>query len=55
MALLIVIIWGACSNFFYFSENWQLFINTSTTIIRFIMNLIIQHSQNKEGYKDKIK
>lgn len=55
MAFLIVILWGVCNNFIYFSENWQLDTNTSTAIITFIMDNIIQHSQNKEGYSDKIK
>ena len=26
MAFLIVILWGVCNNFIYFSENWQLYI-----------------------------
>ena len=55
MAFLIVIIWGACGPFFHYSENWQLVINTSTTIITFIMVFIIQHSQNKDTTAFQIK
>ena len=34
--------------FFKFSDTWQLVINTSTTIITFLMVFIIQQSQNKD-------
>ncbi|KYP13183.1 low affinity iron permease family protein [Flavihumibacter sp. CACIAM 22H1] len=47
-AFLLIIIWGATGPFFNFSENWQLIINSSTTIITFLMVFIIQHSQNKD-------
>jgi low affinity Fe/Cu permease len=48
LAFLFVIIWGATGPIFHYSEEWQLVINTSTTIITFIMVFIIQHSQNKD-------
>jgi len=47
-ALAVVFIWAASGNFFNYSENWQLLINTCTTIITFIMVFIIQHAQNKD-------
>ncbi|MBA3647854.1 MAG: low affinity iron permease family protein [Chitinophagales bacterium] len=47
-ALLIVIIWAATGPIFKFSDTWQLVINTSTTIITFLMVFIIQQSQNKD-------
>lgn len=48
LAFLAVILWGATGPVFNYSENWQLVINTSTTIITFLMVFIIQHSQNKD-------
>lgn len=48
MALLVVIIWGLTGPIFHYSENWQLVINTGTTIITFLMIFVIQQSQNKD-------
>lgn len=48
LAFVFVIVWGATGPIFNYSEEWQLVINTSTTIITFIMVFIIQHSQNKD-------
>jgi low affinity Fe/Cu permease len=47
-AIAVVIIWGLTGPLFGFSDTWQLVINTSTTIITFIMVFVIQHSQNKD-------
>jgi len=48
-ALLAVLIWGAVGPVFHFSENWQLVINTGTTIVTFLMVFLIQQSQNKDS------
>ena len=48
IALLMVVVWGASGPLFHFSETWQLVINTSTTIITFLMVFLIQHAQNKD-------
>ncbi|MFT3704803.1 MAG: low affinity iron permease family protein [Agriterribacter sp.] len=39
---------GLCGPVFHFSDTWQLVINTSTTIITFLMVFVIQQSQNKD-------
>ncbi|MGB3076556.1 MAG: low affinity iron permease family protein [Chitinophagales bacterium] len=44
----LVIVWGITGPFFDYSDTWQLVINTSTTIITFLMVFIIQQSQNKD-------
>ena len=54
-AVLGVAIWAATGSFFNYSENWQLVINTSTTIITFLMVFLIQKSQNKESISMQIK
>ncbi len=50
-----VIIWGVLGPVFNYSENWQLVINTSTTIITFLMVFLIQKSQNKESIAVQLK
>jgi low affinity Fe/Cu permease len=47
-AMLLVVIWAATGPVFGYSDTWQLVINTSTTIITFIMVFIIQQTQNKD-------
>ena len=48
IAFLVIIIWGVTGPAFHYSNTWQLVINTSTTIITFLMVFVIQHSQNKD-------
>lgn len=48
-ASLLVFIWIVSGPAFHFSENWQLVINTGTTIVTFLMVFLIQHSQNKDS------
>jgi low affinity Fe/Cu permease len=48
IALAIIIIWGITGPVFHFSDTWQLVINTSTTIITFLMVFLIQRSQNRD-------
>lgn len=47
-AFMLIIIWALTGPLFHFSDTWQLVINTSTTIITFLMVFIIQRSQNKD-------
>ena len=49
IAAIIVAVWGLCGPLFHYSENWQLVINTGTTIITFLMVFVIQQSQNKDS------
>ena len=48
IAFLVIIIWAITGPIFRYSDTWQLAINTSTTIITFLMVFIIQQSQNKD-------
>jgi low affinity Fe/Cu permease len=47
-AVAIVVIWAATGPLFGFSDTWQLIINTSTTIVTFLMVFLIQHTQNRD-------
>jgi low affinity Fe/Cu permease len=47
-AVLLVLIWAASGPLFGFSDTWQLVINTSTTIVTFLMVFLIQHTQNRD-------
>lgn len=55
VAVLAVIIWACTGPIFHYSDTWQLIINTSTTIITFLMVFVIQQSQNKESIAIQLK
>jgi low affinity Fe/Cu permease len=44
-----VIVWALTGPLFGFSDTWQLVINTSTTIITFLMVFLIQNTQNRDN------
>jgi low affinity Fe/Cu permease len=44
-----VVIWGLTGPHFHYSDTWQLVINTSTTIITFLMVFLIQNTQNRDA------
>jgi low affinity Fe/Cu permease len=54
-AMLVVVVWGATGPIFDYSENWQLIINTGTTIITFLMVFLIQSAQNRDSAAVQIK
>ena len=49
LAALTIVVWLGIGPIFGFSDTWQLVINTSTTIITFLMVFLIQRSQNKDS------
>ena len=55
IAALFILIWAITGPFFKFLDTWQLVINTSTTIITFLMVVLIQHSQNKDTLALQVK
>lgn len=54
-AALLVVIWACTGPLFHFGDTWQLVINTSTTIITFLMVFLIQNTQNRDGAAVQIK
>jgi low affinity Fe/Cu permease len=55
VAFIVVLIWAISGPFFHYSENWQLIINTGTTIITFLMVFLIQKAQNKDSLAIQLK
>lgn len=54
-AIMLLVIWCATGPFINFSDTWQLIINTSTTIVTFLMVFIIQNTQNRDNLAMNIK
>lgn len=51
----IVLAWALSGPVFNFSDTWQLFINTGTTVATFLMVFLIQNSQNTDSVAVQIK
>lgn len=49
IALLLISVWFLTGPIFNFSDTWQLVINTTTTIITFLMVFLIQNTQNRDS------
>ncbi len=55
LAVALVALWATTGPLFGFGDTWQLVINTSTTIITFLMVFLIQNSQNRDTAALQIK
>ena len=51
----LVIVWGFSGPYFGYSTDWQLVINTGTTIVTFLMVFLIQNSQNRDSLAFQVK
>ena len=54
-AAALVVVWALTGPLFGYSDTWQLVINTSTTIVTFLMVFLIQHTQNRDTLAMQLK
>jgi low affinity Fe/Cu permease len=54
-SVLLVVVWGLTGPIFHFSDTWQLFINTTTTVVTFWMVFVIQNSANRSSKATALK
>jgi low affinity Fe/Cu permease len=55
LAFLVILSWAITGPVFGFSNTWQLFINSFTTIVTFLMVFLIQSTQNRDSVAVQIK
>lgn len=55
LAVVLILGWAAAGPLFDFSDTWQLFINTVTTTVTFLMVFLIQNTQNRDTEALQIK
>lgn len=55
LAVVMILAWVISGPFFDYSDTWQLVINTSTTIVTFLMVFVIQNTQNRDTAAMQIK
>ncbi|MCX2899207.1 low affinity iron permease family protein [Pseudomonas mandelii] len=48
-AIVLIIVWATTGPYFHYNDTWQLIINTSTTIVTFLMVFLIQNTQNRDN------
>jgi low affinity Fe/Cu permease len=48
VAVLLIVAWALSGPLFGFSDTWQLVVNTTTTIVTFLMVFLIQNTQNRD-------
>ena len=55
VAVAIILVWALTGPLFGFSDMWQLVINTSTTIVTFLMVFLIQNTRNRDSEAIQVK
>jgi len=55
IAVTVIFLWAMTGPAFHYSDTWQLVINTSTTIVTFLMVFLIQNKQNRDSEAIQIK
>ncbi len=55
IALGLVVVWAIAGPFLDYSTTWQLFINTITTVLTFLMVFLIQNTQNRDSKATHLK
>ena len=55
VAAALILVWALSGPLFGFSDTWQLVVNTSTTIITFLMVFLIQSTQNRDSEAIQVK
>lgn len=55
LAVVLIVLWAITGPLFDFSDTWQLVINTSTTIMTFLMVFLIQNTQYRDSEAIHIK
>jgi low affinity Fe/Cu permease len=55
LAVSAVVLWAISGPLFHYSDTWQLIINTSTTVVTFLIVFLLQRSQNKDSQAVHIK
>jgi low affinity Fe/Cu permease len=49
LAVLLIVIWCISGPFYHYSDTWQLLINSTTSIVTFLMVFLIQKTQNRDS------
>jgi len=48
-AIALIVGWAVAGPYFYYSDTWQLAVNTATTVVTFLIVFLIQNTQNRDA------
>jgi low affinity Fe/Cu permease len=54
ISIAVILAWAASGPLFGFSDTWQLLINTSTTILTYLLGILILLEANRQARESKI-
>jgi low affinity Fe/Cu permease len=54
VSIALVAIWGLSGPLFRFSDTWQLVVNTSTTILTYLLGILILMEANRQAKESKV-
>src|SRR5690349_3583150 len=49
LAVATIVLWAATGPHFHYSDTWQLVVNTTTTVVTFLIVFLIQNTQNRDA------
>src|SRR5690242_15473252 len=47
-----ILAWLICGPIFHWSDGWELFVNTVTTVVSFLMAFVVQGALNRQNQED---
>jgi low affinity Fe/Cu permease len=54
LSIALLAVWGLSGPLFRFSDSWQLVVNTSTTILTYLLGILILMEANRQGKESKV-
>ena len=54
LSIALLLTWGLSGPFFRFSDSWQLVVNTSTTILTYLLGILILFEANRQSKESKV-
>ena len=45
----VILLWLAAGPIYHFSDTWQLWVNTATTVVTYLAVFVIQNTQNRDA------
>src|SRR3982750_4879027 len=54
LSIVLLAVWGLSGPLFRFSDTWQLVVNTSTTILTYLLGILILMEANRQAKESKV-
>ena len=54
VSIIAIVLWAISGPLFAFSDTWQLVVNTSTTILTFVLGILILLEANRQAKESKV-